>query len=56
VRALAVCQDELVIKTLHRVLSGTFDIDFLVESRPMVRRLVEAGVSATFGDPKRMDT
>jgi nanoRNase/pAp phosphatase (c-di-AMP/oligoRNAs hydrolase) len=56
VRALAVCQDELVIKTLHRVLSGTFDIDFLVESRPMVRRLVEAGVSATFSDPKRMDT
>ena len=55
-RALAVCQDELVIKTLHRVLSGTFDIEFLVESRPLVRRLVEDGVSATFADPKRMDT
>ena len=55
-RALAVCQDELIIKTLHRVLSGTFDIEFLVESRPLVRRLVEDGVSATFADPKRMDT
>ena len=28
VRALAVCQDELVTRTLHQVLSGTFDIEF----------------------------
>jgi nanoRNase/pAp phosphatase (c-di-AMP/oligoRNAs hydrolase) len=56
VRALAVCQDELVIRTLHRVLSGTFDIEFLVESRPLARRLVEDGVSATVADIKRTDT
>ena len=55
-RALAVCQDELVIRTLHRVLSGTFDIDFLVESRPLARRLVEDGVSATVADIRRVDT
>ncbi|HUF49024.1 MAG TPA: DHH family phosphoesterase [Vicinamibacterales bacterium] len=55
-RALAVCQDELVIRTLHRVLAGTFDVEFLVESRPLARRLVESGVPATVGDPARVDT
>ena len=56
VRALAVCQDELVIRTLHRVLAGVFDIEFLVESRPLARRLADAGMAATVGDPKRVDT
>ena len=55
-RALAVCQDELVIRTLHRVLSGTFEIEFMVESRPLARRLVDDGVSATVSDPKRVDS
>jgi nanoRNase/pAp phosphatase (c-di-AMP/oligoRNAs hydrolase) len=56
VRALAVCQDELVIRTLHRVLSGVFEIEFLVESRPLARRLVDDGVAATVADPKRVDS
>ena len=56
VRALAVSQDELVIRTLHRVLSGTFDIEFLVESRPLARRLVDDGVPAAVADPKRVDS
>jgi nanoRNase/pAp phosphatase (c-di-AMP/oligoRNAs hydrolase) len=56
VRALAVCQDELVIRTLHRVLSGVFDIEFLVESRPLGRRLTDDGVPATVADPKRVDS
>jgi nanoRNase/pAp phosphatase (c-di-AMP/oligoRNAs hydrolase) len=56
VRALAVCQDELVIRTLHRVLSGTFDIEFLVESRPLARRLVDDGVPVTVADFRRMDS
>ena len=55
-RALAVCQDELVIRLLHRVLSGAFEIDFLVESRPLARRLVDDGVPATVADPKRVDS
>ena len=55
-RALAVCQDELIIRTLHRVLAGTFEIEFLVESRPLARRLVDDGVSATVADPKRVDS
>jgi len=56
VRALAVSQDELVIRTLHRVLSGAFDLEFLVESRPLARRLVDDGVPATVADPKRVDS
>src|SRR5262245_46974740 len=56
VRALAVCQDELVIRTLHRVLAGAFDIEFLVESRPLARRLVDDGIPTTVADPKRVDS
>jgi len=56
VRALAVCQDELVIRLLHRVLASSFDIEFLVESRPLARRLVDDGIAATFADPRRVDS
>ncbi len=55
-RALAVCRDELVIRTLHKVLSETFDIEFLVESRPLARRLVDDQIAASVGDPKRIDS
>jgi nanoRNase/pAp phosphatase (c-di-AMP/oligoRNAs hydrolase) len=55
-RALAVCQDELVIRTLHPVLTGSFEVEFLVESRPLARRLVEDGIPATVADPKKLDT
>jgi nanoRNase/pAp phosphatase (c-di-AMP/oligoRNAs hydrolase) len=56
VRALAVCQDELVIRTLHRVLAGTFDLEFLVESRPLARRLADNGVTVTVADPRRVES
>jgi nanoRNase/pAp phosphatase (c-di-AMP/oligoRNAs hydrolase) len=56
VRALAVCQDELVIRTLHPILSSAFEVEFLVESRPLARRLVDDGISATVADPKKLDT
>jgi nanoRNase/pAp phosphatase (c-di-AMP/oligoRNAs hydrolase) len=55
-RALAVCQDELVIRTLHPILSGAFEVEFLVESRPLARRLVDDGVPATVADPRKLDT
>jgi nanoRNase/pAp phosphatase (c-di-AMP/oligoRNAs hydrolase) len=55
-RALAVCQDELVIRTLHQVLSGAVDLEFLVESRPLARRLVEDQIAATVADPKKVDS
>jgi hypothetical protein len=53
VRALAVCQDELVIRLLHRVLSGPFEVDFLVESRSLGRRLLDDGVPVTVADPTK---
>jgi nanoRNase/pAp phosphatase (c-di-AMP/oligoRNAs hydrolase) len=55
-RCLAVCQDELVIRMLDEILLPGFEVDFIVDSRPLARRLHEAGVHITAGDPKRTDT
>jgi nanoRNase/pAp phosphatase (c-di-AMP/oligoRNAs hydrolase) len=55
-RALAVCQDELVIRTLVHVLTSSFEVEFLVDSRPLARRLTEAGIAVVAGDPRRVDT
>jgi nanoRNase/pAp phosphatase (c-di-AMP/oligoRNAs hydrolase) len=55
-RALAICQDELVIRTLARVLAPSYEVEFLVESRPLARRLAEAGLPVTTGDPRRVET
>jgi nanoRNase/pAp phosphatase (c-di-AMP/oligoRNAs hydrolase) len=56
VRVYAICQDELVIRTLDEVLLPSFEIEFLVESRPLARRLHEAGIEVTVNDPRRVDT
>jgi nanoRNase/pAp phosphatase (c-di-AMP/oligoRNAs hydrolase) len=56
VRVYAICQDELVIRTLDAVLLPSFEIEFLVESRPLARRLHDAGIQITIGDPRRVDT
>ena len=56
VRVFAVCQDELVIRSLDEVLLPSFEVDFLVESRPLARRLHDAGIAITAGDPRRVDT
>jgi nanoRNase/pAp phosphatase (c-di-AMP/oligoRNAs hydrolase) len=56
VRVVGICQDELVIRTLDDVLKPSFDLDFLVESRPLARRLGEAGIEVAVGDPRRVDT
>jgi nanoRNase/pAp phosphatase (c-di-AMP/oligoRNAs hydrolase) len=55
-RVLAICQDELVIRSLDEVLLPSFDVDFLVESRPLARRLHDGGIEVTVGDPRRVDT
>jgi nanoRNase/pAp phosphatase (c-di-AMP/oligoRNAs hydrolase) len=55
-RCLAVCQDELVIRMLDEILLPGFEIDFIVENRPLARRLHEAGVNVLTGDPRRTDT
>src|SRR5579864_3991554 len=55
-RCLAVCQDELVIRMLDEILLPGFEVEFIVETRPLARRLHEAGVSVTSGDPRRTET
>jgi nanoRNase/pAp phosphatase (c-di-AMP/oligoRNAs hydrolase) len=56
VRVFAICQDELLIRTLDDVLLPSFEVDFLIESRPLARRLHEEGIHVTVGDPRRVDT
>ncbi len=55
-RVFAVCQDELVIRSLDEVLLPSFEVDFLVESRPLARRLHDGGIQVSCGDPRRVDT
>src|SRR5262249_29277478 len=55
-RCLAVCQDELVIRMLDEILLPGFEVEFVVENRPLARRLHDAGVTVTAGDPRRTDT
>ena len=55
-KCLAVCQDELVIRMLDEVLLSSFDVEFLVESRPLARRLHDAEINVVVGDPRRTDT
>jgi len=55
-RCLAVCQDDLVIRMLDEILLPGFQIEFIVDSRVLARRLHDAGVTVTVGDPRRTDT
>jgi len=55
-RCLAICHSELVIRTLAQVLPPSFDVDFLVESRPLARRLHDAGLPVVAGDLRRTET
>jgi nanoRNase/pAp phosphatase (c-di-AMP/oligoRNAs hydrolase) len=55
-RCLAICQDELIIRTLDTVLQPAFDLEFIVESRPLARKLHDAGLRVTAADPRRVDT
>ncbi len=55
-RCLAVCQDELVIRMLDEILLPGFEVEFIVENRPLARRLHDAHVTVVAGDPRRTDT
>ncbi len=55
-RCLAVCQDELVIRMLDEILLPSFQVEFIVDNRPLARRLHDAGVRVMVGDPRRTDT
>jgi nanoRNase/pAp phosphatase (c-di-AMP/oligoRNAs hydrolase) len=56
VRVFSICQDELLIRSLEDVLLPSFEVDFLVESRPLARKLHDAGLPVSTGDPRRVDT
>jgi nanoRNase/pAp phosphatase (c-di-AMP/oligoRNAs hydrolase) len=55
-RCLAVCQTELVIRMLDEILLPSFDVEYIVESKPVARRLHDAGLNVTGADPRRTDT
>src|ERR671924_1443250 len=55
-RCIAVCQTELAVRMLDEILLPSFEVEFLVESKPLARRLHEGGLSVTAGDPRRTDT
>ncbi len=55
-RCLAVCHTELVARLLDSVLLPSFEVEFIVESRPLARRLHESDLNVTAGDLRRTDT
>ncbi len=55
-RCLGVCQSEFVVRILETALASSFETDFLVESRPLARRLHAAGIDVAVGAPTRTDT
>src|SRR4051812_30483037 len=55
-RCLAVCQDELVIRMLDEILLPGFEVEFIVETKPLARRLHDNDVTAVVGDPRLIDT
>ena len=55
-KCLAVCQDDAVARTLHQALTPTFELNCLVDTRPLARRLQDVGLHCIVGDPRRIDT
>ena len=55
-RVVAICQDELLIRTLNDVLQPSFEVEFLLEAGPLARRLNEADLPITTGDPRKVET
>src|SRR5918999_3770838 len=55
-RCLAICQTELVIRMLDEILLPSFEVEFLVESKPVARRLHDAGMHVAAADLRRTDT
>ncbi len=55
-KCLGVCQTEFVVRMLETAMAASFQTSFLVESRPLARRLHEAGIDVAAGNPHRTDT
>src|ERR1044071_225311 len=48
-RCLAVCQTELAIRMLDEILLPSFEMDFIVERKPLAKRLHDSGLNVTAG-------
>jgi nanoRNase/pAp phosphatase (c-di-AMP/oligoRNAs hydrolase) len=55
-RCVAVCQDELVIRLLDEALGSKFEVEFVIESRTIARRLQEAGINITAANLTRTES
>ncbi len=55
-RCLAVCQDEFLIRILDQILLPSFEVEFLVDSRQLARRLTASDLKISAGDLRRTDT
>jgi nanoRNase/pAp phosphatase (c-di-AMP/oligoRNAs hydrolase) len=55
-KCLAICQDELVVRMIDQVLGPSFDLEFLVGSKPLARRLHDAKLRISAADPRRRET
>jgi len=55
-RCLAVCQTELLVRMLDEALEPSFEVEFLVESKALARKLHDAQLNVFSGDPRRTDT
>ena len=55
-RCLAACQTELAIRMLDEILLPSFEVEFIVEGKPLARRLHDSGLNVIYGDLRRTDT
>ena len=55
-RCLAVCHTELVVRLLEAVLAPQAELDVVVESRAIAKRVQGGALSVTVADPMRVDT
>ena len=55
-KCVAVCKDVLFAKALHRALTPSLDLEFLLADRTVARRLHDAGLPAHVADPRRVDS
>ena len=52
----AVCHTELVVRLLGAILTPQAELDVVVESRSLARKLDEPSLNVSIGDPARVDT
>ena len=54
-KCVAVCQDPLVAKALHRALAPSLELEFLLDDHTVARKLHDSGLTTRVADPRRVD-